>query len=87
MGSKGIEASWAGGFKGREVLDKFLPQVSSILSVNAVFYLVVIEENDPGKFITIYFMKNFNLSQFFAMYHALEYLNTKKCSVTSFFII
>ncbi|GFR74440.1 N(6)-adenine-specific DNA methyltransferase 1 [Elysia marginata] len=43
----GIEASWAGGIKGREVTDKFLPKVASLLSPEGAFYLVVIKENDP----------------------------------------
>ena len=47
VGSKGIEASWAGGTDGREVIDRFLPQVPLLLSVTGVFYLVVIKENKP----------------------------------------
>lgn len=43
--SRGIEASWAGGEKGREVTDRFLPLVSHLLSSSGVFYLVVIKEN------------------------------------------
>ena len=43
VGSKGIEASWAGGTDGREVIDRFLPQVPLLLSVTGVFYLVVIK--------------------------------------------
>ncbi|RUS88899.1 hypothetical protein EGW08_003338 [Elysia chlorotica] len=47
VASSGIEASWAGGIKGREVTDKFLPKVASLLSPKGAFYLVVIKENDP----------------------------------------
>ena len=47
VGSKGIEASWAGGTDGKEVIDRFLPQVPLLLSVTGVFYLVVIKENKP----------------------------------------
>lgn len=42
----GIAASWAGGVKGREVTDKLLPKVKSLLSSSGVFYLVAIQEND-----------------------------------------
>ncbi len=43
----GIEAAWAGGEDGREVIDKLLPLVASLLSPKGVFYMVVVEENKP----------------------------------------
>ncbi|KAK2150176.1 hypothetical protein LSH36_419g01014 [Paralvinella palmiformis] len=49
VGKKGIEASWAGGRKGREVIDRFLPQVAELLSVDGLFYLVIIKENDKDE--------------------------------------
>ncbi|XP_076457149.1 methyltransferase HEMK2-like isoform X2 [Babylonia areolata] len=45
VSSGGIEASWAGGAKGREVTDRFLPTVSRLLSPAGIFYLIVIKEN------------------------------------------
>ncbi|XP_078689560.1 methyltransferase HEMK2-like [Branchiostoma floridae x Branchiostoma belcheri] len=45
VGSHGIEASWAGGVKGREVMDRFFPLVPKLLSDRGVFYLVTIEQN------------------------------------------
>lgn len=50
VGSTGIEAAWAGGERGREVTDKFLPAVPQLLSSNGLFYLVTIAENEPGEF-------------------------------------
>ena len=47
VGSEGIEASWAGGDRGREVLDRLLPSIPKLLSSRGVFYLVVIKENNP----------------------------------------
>ncbi|XP_054829205.1 methyltransferase N6AMT1 isoform X2 [Eublepharis macularius] len=47
--SHGIEASWAGGKNGREVMDKLFPVVSDLLSTRGLFYLVAVEENNPGK--------------------------------------
>ncbi|KXJ12877.1 methyltransferase N6AMT1 [Exaiptasia diaphana] len=47
VGSQGIEASWAGGEKGREVTDKLLPLVPLLLSDNGCFYIVTIPENKP----------------------------------------
>lgn len=48
IGSRGIEASWAGGEDGREVIDRFLPTVEMLLSLDGAFYLVIIKENKPG---------------------------------------
>ncbi|KAK3810785.1 MAG: S-adenosyl-L-methionine-dependent methyltransferase [Benniella sp.] len=47
VGSHSVEAAWAGGIDGREVIDKFLPYVKQLLSTKGVFYLVVINENKP----------------------------------------
>ncbi|XP_068165302.1 methyltransferase N6AMT1 [Antennarius striatus] len=51
VGGSGIEASWAGGRRGREVTDRFLPLVTRLLSRGGVFYLVAIAENDPEEII------------------------------------
>ncbi|XP_049609782.1 methyltransferase N6AMT1 [Syngnathus scovelli] len=53
VGSTGIEAAWAGGRRGREVTDRFLPIVSQLLSSRGLFYLVTIAENDPEEIIQI----------------------------------
>jgi release factor glutamine methyltransferase len=42
---KGIEASWAGGEDGTEVLLQVIPQIKKILSEKGVFYLLLIQEN------------------------------------------
>eukprot|EP00347_Sterkiella_histriomuscorum_P004520 403360150 len=42
---QGIEASWAGGEDGIEVLMKFIPQSYELISENGAFYLLLIEEN------------------------------------------
>lgn len=47
VGSHGIEAAWAGGRNGREVMDRFFPLVPDLLSPRGVFYLVTIKENNP----------------------------------------
>lgn len=48
MKSHGIEASWAGGKRGREVMDRVFPLVADLLSPGGLFYLVTIKENNPG---------------------------------------
>ena len=52
-----LPVSWAGGNRGREVMDRLFPLVKDILSENGIFYLVVIEENDPEEIIEL--MENF----------------------------
>ena len=59
VGSKGIEASWAGGKDGRQVIDRFLPQVPLLLSETGLFYLIVIKENKPDEVVNI--LQQFNL--------------------------
>ncbi|XP_054244023.1 methyltransferase N6AMT1 [Indicator indicator] len=49
--SHGIEASWAGGKKGREVMDRVFPLVPDLLSPGGLFYLVTIKENDPDEIL------------------------------------
>lgn len=51
VGSRGIEAAWAGGERGREVTDRFLPLVAQLLSTEGLFYLITIAENNPEEII------------------------------------
>ncbi|XP_077198610.1 methyltransferase HEMK2 isoform X2 [Paroedura picta] len=51
--SHGIEAAWAGGKNGREVMDRLFPVVSDLLSTRGLFYLVTIKENNPDEIIEI----------------------------------
>ncbi|KAF9282437.1 HemK methyltransferase member 2 [Mortierella alpina] len=49
VGSRSVEAAWAGGIDGREVIDEFLPYVKRLLSTKGVFYMVVVNENKPDE--------------------------------------
>ncbi|KAG0060452.1 U2 small nuclear RNA auxiliary factor 2 [Linnemannia elongata] len=56
VGSHSVEAAWAGGIDGREVIDEFLPYIKRLLSVKGAFYMVVVNENKPDEIREI--MKN-----------------------------
>ncbi|KAK9710222.1 S-adenosylmethionine-dependent methyltransferase, variant 2 [Basidiobolus ranarum] len=53
VGSHSIEAAWAGGIDGREVIDKMLPIVDDLLSPRGVFYLVLILDNRPQEIMNL----------------------------------
>ncbi|KAG0281231.1 HemK methyltransferase member 2 [Linnemannia exigua] len=56
VGSHSVEAAWAGGIDGREVIDEFLPHIKRLLSAKGAFYMVVVNENKPDEIREI--MKN-----------------------------
>ncbi|KAF9422532.1 HemK methyltransferase member 2 [Entomortierella beljakovae] len=62
VGSHSVEAAWAGGIDGREVIDKFLPFVKVLLSSKGVFYLVVVNENKPDDIRAIMTEEGFDSS-------------------------
>lgn len=43
----GIAAAWAGGWKGRQVIDRLLPQIPQLLSNSGEMLMVTVPENDP----------------------------------------
>ncbi|CAI2378231.1 unnamed protein product [Moneuplotes crassus] len=43
---KDVSAAWAGGYGGREVIDKLIPKVRDFLSPTGIFYFLLIEDND-----------------------------------------
>ena len=65
VGGDGIEASWAGGIDGRQVIDEFLlssfsnnnnnnnSKLCSILSAEGVVYMILVEENKPQEVIQL----------------------------------
>jgi len=46
-----LSASWAGGVKGREVMDRLFVQAADLMSDKGLFYVVVVQDNDPGLFV------------------------------------
>lgn len=49
--SRDISASWAGGRKGREVIDIFLDEFIRFLVKGGVMYMVLLEANKPNEVI------------------------------------
>ena len=49
----GISVSWAGGRRGREVIDLTLPEVAKALTPGGFFYLVCIAENNPAELLAL----------------------------------
>lgn len=45
LGSKNLQAAWAGGIDGRQVMGRVFIQLNKILSKNGVFYLVALKQN------------------------------------------
>ena len=43
----GIAAAWAGGDRGRRVIDRVLPLVPHLLSTEGQMFMVTVAENDP----------------------------------------
>ncbi|TRY92777.1 hypothetical protein DNTS_024849 [Danionella cerebrum] len=53
VGSGGIEASWAGGVGGREVMDRLFPVIPELLSNQGLFYLLTISDNHPDAIVSL----------------------------------
>jgi len=51
VGRPGLCSAWAGGKDGRVVIDRFLPQVPSLLRPGGRMYMVAIQENRPPELI------------------------------------
>ncbi|KAI9011882.1 S-adenosyl-L-methionine-dependent methyltransferase [Phycomyces nitens] len=60
VGGNGIEAAWAGGIDGRQVIDALLPFVEHLLAPKGVFYLLLINENHPLEVVEI--MKGYRMA-------------------------
>lgn len=79
LGSTGIEAAWAGGKDGREVMDRVFPLLDSILSDNGVFYLVCIKPNRVEDIGSVLKKLGFNMSIVLNRKAGIENLFVLKC--------
>ncbi|XP_011495982.1 PREDICTED: hemK methyltransferase family member 2 [Ceratosolen solmsi marchali] len=57
--NKLINKTWAGGYKGRQVMDKLFPMIPHLLSAKGIFYLLVIKENEPTNILQLF--EKFNI--------------------------
>jgi hypothetical protein len=48
VASGGLAAAWAGGARGRRVIDRLLPLVPRLLSARGEMFMVAVHENDPA---------------------------------------
>lgn len=55
-----LNCSWAGGSKGRVVIDRLLLKLPGLLSENGVLYMVILRENNPEEIVEI--LQNLNFS-------------------------
>ncbi|XP_074559339.1 uncharacterized protein LOC141815305 [Curcuma longa] len=49
VGCKGITASWAGGERGRSIIDRILPVADELLSEKGWLYMVTLTANNPSQ--------------------------------------
>ncbi|KAI3427433.1 hypothetical protein D9Q98_010348 [Chlorella vulgaris] len=49
VASGGLAAAWAGGARGRRVIDRLLPLVPRLLSARGEMFMVAVHENDPAE--------------------------------------
>lgn len=48
VSGNGIEASWAGGMRGRRVIDRAIPQIAELLSKpHGICYMITVDDNEP----------------------------------------
>ena len=81
VSGNGIEASWAGGTKGRLVIDRAIPQIAKLLSKNGVCYMITVDDNEPEDIASI-FSSKYNLTMLPLVRRRAfnEYLSVQKIS-------
>lgn len=55
----GIAAAWAGGSRGRKVLDRFIPSATSLLSDKGHIYIISVPDNDPDELLDVMARRGF----------------------------
>ncbi|KAL5014267.1 hypothetical protein ScPMuIL_008537 [Solemya velum] len=78
VGSHGIAASWAGGMRGREVIDRLIPRIPDLLSDSGVFFLVIIKENNQDELEQMMTKHGFRMSVVLSRRSGPEFLSVLK---------
>ena len=75
----GIEASWAGGEKGRRVIDRAIPQIAQLLSIpHGVCYMITVDDNEPEELARIFATFQMHMEPFVRRRARNEYLTVQK---------
>lgn len=77
----GIQASWAGGKDGREVIDRAIPQIAELLSPHGTAYIITVDDNKPDE-MSRTMMEKYGIlvTPFMRRRARNEFLTVLKCS-------
>lgn len=78
VSGNGIEASWAGGKKGRRVTDRAIPQIAHLLSETGVCYMITVDDNEPETIARIFSNLGFTMVPLVRRRAFNEYLTVQK---------
>jgi release factor glutamine methyltransferase len=67
-----IARAWAGGARGREVLDRLLPSLPALLAPGGFVYLIAIEENAPEEICATLLRSGFSAAHILSRRRALN---------------
>ena len=73
-----INLSWAGGLRGRSVMDRLFPLIPQIMSPNGIFYLLIVKENDQEDIFQVMLEYNWRGSVIMERKAGREYLKVLK---------
>lgn len=77
LGSTSLQAAWAGGQDGRQVMDKLFPHLDHLLSPKGLFYLVCLKQNKIDEIEELLMKMNFKM----------EIVLNRKAGIENLFIL
>jgi release factor glutamine methyltransferase len=79
VSGNGIEASWAGGEKGRRVIDRAIPQIVRLLSrPHGVCYMITVDDNEPEEIAKLFSQFGLTMAPLVRRRACNEYLTVQK---------